>query len=129
MPGDSVQEYLDIITTSNRTMFPRRSAWTTMVASGQLTELDNPDLVTRLGNLYENLNERLEYNGRYYDSDLSEFAPGYVASIWDTHNVRLLTNDPVALAGFRNRLRFGLTRFRNVGRSTESASTNSSLVL
>lgn len=106
MPGDSVQEYLDIITTSNRTMFPRRSAWTTMVAAGQLIELDNPDLVTRLGNLYENINERLEYNGSYYDSDLSAFSMGYIASIWDTQNVRLLTKDPVALAGFRNRLRF-----------------------
>ena len=106
MPGDSVQEYLDGISTGNRTMFPRSSAWTTMVASGQLTELDNPALVTRLGNLYENINDRLEYNGRYYDSDLSAFVLGYVTSIWDTQSKQLLTKDPEALASFRNRLRF-----------------------
>lgn len=105
MPGDSVQESLDHIVTSNRTMFPRSSAWTTMVASGQLTELDNPALVTRLGNLYENINDRLEYNGRYYDSDLSNFTFGDVASIWDTQTRRFLTRDTMTLAGFRNRLR------------------------
>ena len=106
MSADSVQASLDQIVTSNRTMFPRSSAWTTMVAAGQLTELGNPGLVTRLGNLYENINDRLVYNGEYYDSDLSAFAFGSLSSMWDTQTKRLLTGDPRELAAFRNRLRF-----------------------
>ncbi len=105
MPGDSVQVSLDHVVNSNRTMFPRSSAWTTMVASGQLTELGDPALVTRLGNLYENINPRLIYNGEYFDSDLSVLAFGSIVSIWDFHAGRLLTRDVGALAEFRNRLR------------------------
>ena len=105
MPNDSVQEFLDKVSISNRTMFPRRSAWTTMVADGQLTELDHPALVTRLGNLYENLNSRLEYNGSYYDTDLSIFTASSMSSIWDSQHSELLTNDPLALAVFWNKLR------------------------
>ena len=105
MPNDSVQEFLDKISTSNRTMFPRRSAWTTMVAAAQLTELDDPALVTRLGNLYENINSRIEYNGRYYDTDLSVFTASSATSIWDSRHGQLLTHDPVALAVFWNKLR------------------------
>jgi len=104
LPGDSVQEALDHILTNNRTMFPRSSAWTTMVASGQLAELDNPALVTRLGNLYENINDRLIYNGEYYDTDLSRFAFGSEVATWDSQTKRLLTREPRALAEFHNRL-------------------------
>ncbi|MDH3428159.1 MAG: DUF6090 family protein [Gemmatimonadota bacterium] len=106
MPADSVQVALDQVVTSNRTMFPRSSAWTTMVASGQLTELENPELVTRLGNLYENINDRLIYNGEYYDSDLSTLAFGSIVTMWDSRARRLLTRDPIELAVFSNRLRF-----------------------
>lgn len=106
MPGDSVQASFDGLSTDNRTMFPRSSSWTTMVASSQLTELDNPALVTRLGNLYENINDRLIYNGEYYDTDLSRFAFEAVVLIWDSATQRLLTRDPVEIAQFRNRLRY-----------------------
>src|SRR5210317_236312 len=47
MPFDSVTETLDLIFFSNRTLYPRRSAWTTMLAAGQLAELDSPGLVSR----------------------------------------------------------------------------------
>ena len=86
LSGDSVTAYLGFIGDDNPTMFPRRSAWTTMVASGQLTELDNPDLVTRLGNLYESINERLEYNGSNYDQALEEIYRRYVPEVWDPLN-------------------------------------------
>lgn len=49
MPTDSVAETLDLVFFSNRTLYPRRSAWTTMLAAGQLAELDSPGLVLRLG--------------------------------------------------------------------------------
>lgn len=106
MPGDSVQVALDHVALSNRTMFPRSASWATMVASGQLTELNNPALVTRLGNLYENINDRLIYNGEYYDSDLSTFIFRAVFSTWDSYTSRLLSEDPGALATLRNQLRF-----------------------
>ena len=106
MPGDSAQVAFDHIATSNRTMFPRSSAWTTMVASGQLTELDNPALVTRLGNLYENINDRLIYNGEYYDTDLSRFTFGALISIWNAETRTPYTRDALELTVFRNRLRY-----------------------
>lgn len=36
VPLDAVKEAIDAIFLSNRTLYPRRSAWTTMVAAGQL---------------------------------------------------------------------------------------------
>lgn len=36
MPLDSVAETLDLVFFSNRTLYPRRSAWTTMLAAGPL---------------------------------------------------------------------------------------------
>ena len=37
MPADSVQETLDLVAWSNRTMFPRGAAWTTVVAGSSLS--------------------------------------------------------------------------------------------
>lgn len=106
LSGDSVTAYLGFIGDDNPTMFPRRSAWTTMVASGQLTELDNPDLVTRLGNLYENINERLEYNGSNYDQALEEIYRRYVPEVWDLLNARLITSYPAAIATLGGRFEY-----------------------
>ena len=44
-PMDLVAAAMDSIISSNRTLYPRRSAWTTMVAHGQLRELVAPPLV------------------------------------------------------------------------------------
>jgi hypothetical protein len=43
IPLDSMKEAIDAIFLVNRTLYPRRSARTTMVAAGQLRELDAPD--------------------------------------------------------------------------------------
>jgi hypothetical protein len=59
VPLDSMAETLDLVFFSNRTLYPRRSAWTTMLAAGQLAELDEPGLVLRLGDFYESLNAGL----------------------------------------------------------------------
>jgi len=88
IPGDSMTASLDYISNNNRTMFPRHAAWTTMVAAGQLTDLDDPELVTRLGNLYENVMPRLEYNGGYYDSQVNETFVFHVAEAWDSSRRR-----------------------------------------
>jgi Family of unknown function (DUF6090) len=88
MPGDSVSASLLYISLNNRTMFPRHAAWTTMVAAGQLANLDDPALVTRLGNLYENVMPRIEYNGRYYDESL-DATLRMVSETWDSSHHRL----------------------------------------
>lgn len=103
LSGDSVTAALDAIGDNNRTMFPRRSAWMTMVASGQLAQLGDPEFVTQLANLYENINTRIEYNGSRYDQALEEIYRNYVPEVWDAWNTRLLTTDPAALATLRGR--------------------------
>lgn len=88
VPGDSMTASLDYISNNNRTMFPRHAAWTTMVAAGQLADLDDPGLVTRLGNLYENVMPRLEYNGGYYDAQVNDTYIVHVSEAWDSSRMR-----------------------------------------
>jgi hypothetical protein len=106
MPTDSVQETLDLVAWSNRTMFPRGAAWTTMVAAGQLRYLDDVELVTRLGDLYENVNPRIEYNGAAYDENLMAVMREFVPTVWDFGATRLVTGDPEAVAMVQGQLRF-----------------------
>jgi len=105
LPVGDFGKAIETLAYSNRTMFPRRAAWTTMVASGELTLLENPDLVTRLGNLYENLNARLLANGLAYDDQLFTEMRERVPAIWDINERRLLTGDNREIAEFRGRLR------------------------
>lgn len=106
MPADSVQQTLDTVAWSNRTMFPRGAAWTTMVAAGQLRYLDDVALVKRLGDLYENVNPRLEYNGAAYDENLNATMRESVPTVWDFEGRRLLTGDPDAVARVQGQLRY-----------------------
>ena len=103
MPLDLVAETTDSIFYSNRTLYPRSSAWTTMVAAGQLGELDAPELVARLGDFYESLNPRVIDNGDDYDESLNDNS---ATEIWDGVNGQLLTTDVRQLAVFRNQLRY-----------------------
>lgn len=105
-PAESLTAALDSLGYSNRTMFPRKSAWTTMVASGQLRYLRDPGLVVRLANLYENVNPRLEYNGRFYDEANEDVMGGTAPLTWDAERGTFLVDDPRGVAGFRNRLRY-----------------------
>ena len=91
---------------SNRTMYPRRSAWTTMVASGQLQLLNNAELVTKLGDLHENLYLRLITNGNAYDKDLFTTMRESVPRIWDYIEYRFLTLDASEIARLRGELQF-----------------------
>lgn len=88
VPGDSMTASLRSLEIENRTLFPRKGSWNTMVAAGQLPDLEAPELVTLLGNLYENVIPRLEYNGEYYDTDLSTAFTLVVAGTWDSFNDR-----------------------------------------
>jgi hypothetical protein len=106
MPLDSVAETLDLIFFSNRTLYPRRSAWTTMLAAGQLAELDSPGLVLRLGDFYESLNARVVDNGNDYDENLNDIARNSAPDYWDGVGGRLMTTDVNELTRFRNQLRY-----------------------
>ena len=106
VPLDSMAETLHLVFFSNRTLYPRRSAWTTMLASGQLAELDEPGLVLRLGDFYESLNARVVDNGNDYDDNLNDIARNSAPEYWDGANGRLLTTDVEELVKFRNQLRY-----------------------
>jgi hypothetical protein len=106
MPLDSVAEAMDTVFLTNRTLYPRRSGWTTMVAAGQLSDLNAPDLVARLGNFYESVNPRLIDGGLQYDESLSDIGRNSGTRIWDGFDSRLLTTDVRQLTVFRNQLRF-----------------------
>ena len=106
MPLDSMAETLDLVFFSNRTLYPRRSAWTTMLAAGQLAHLDSPGLVLRLGDFYESLNARVVDNGNDYDESVNDIARNSAPEYWDGANHRLLTTDSHELSRFRNQLRY-----------------------
>jgi hypothetical protein len=106
MPLDSVAEAMDTVFLDNRTLYPRRSAWTTMVAAGQLSELNAPDLVARLSNFYESVNPRLTDGGLQYDENLTDIGRNSSTKIWDGFDNQLLTTDIHQIRAFRNQLRF-----------------------
>jgi hypothetical protein len=106
MPLDSVAEAMDSIFMDNRTFFPRRSAWTTMVAAGQLSILDEPGLVTQLGNFYESVNIRLVEGGAQFEYNLGDIGRNSATAVWDGFNRRLMTTDADRLVAFRNQLRY-----------------------
>jgi hypothetical protein len=70
IPLDSMAEAIDAIFLENRTLYPRRSAWTTIVATGQLSELDEPSLGGRLGNFYARATARVIDND--FGEDLND---------------------------------------------------------
>ena len=106
IPLDSMKEAIDAIFLENRTLYPRRSAWTTMVAAGQLSELDAPDLVGRLGDFYESATTRIIDNGNDFDEGLNDLGRNSVPKVWDTGNSRLLTTDERELATIRSQFSY-----------------------
>jgi hypothetical protein len=106
LPEQEFGEAIKLLSYSNRTMYPRRSAWTTMVASGQLQILNNTELVTKLGDLHEYLYFRLTANGNAYDQDLFTTMRESVPRVWDYNEYRLLNLDASEIATLRGELKF-----------------------
>jgi len=106
IPLDSVAETLDLVFFSNRTLYPRRSAWTTMLSGGQLAELESPGLVLRLGDFYESFYARVVDNGDDYDESLNDLARNSVPEYWDGASRRLITTDEYRISVVRNQLRY-----------------------
>ncbi len=105
-PPDSVGEAIHRIATENPTLFPRRASWSTMISSGQLADLDAPELVLQLGQLYETIYDRIDYNSRFYDEELSAELRVADAVRWNDLGQRPLTSGRVEL----ERLAQGLER-------------------
>jgi hypothetical protein len=103
---DSFATDLRALTVQNRTLFPRRATWTTMLSSAQLADLGDPGLVDQLANLYENVNQRVEYNGVIYDESLTDVARNSFAHAWDPVERRLLLPPGTEVAEFRSQLAF-----------------------
>ena len=105
LPQESVQEAFDEFTTP-LTIWPRRAAWTTMVAAGQLALIDDKSLVARLGDFYEYRLRRLIYNGEGYDSSVEEIGVQFIPEIWNFRRHELLTSDYERIAAFHGKVRW-----------------------
>jgi len=92
-PADSVGGALYRISSENSTLFPRRSSWTTMVAGGQLADLDAPELVLQLGQIYETIYPRIDYNSGFYDESLGNAIQGSTAIRWQSLQSKPLSED------------------------------------
>ena len=104
LPTELVHQALRDLDMAGLTMWPRRAAWTTMVAAGQLKLLDDPNLVAHLGAHYEPRQQRLMYNAELYDKNKEYLDFQAATEIWDWQRKQLLTNDPALLAKFRNQI-------------------------
>jgi hypothetical protein len=90
LPTDSVGATIFEVSSENSTLFPRRATWTTMVAGGQLAQLEDPELVQLLGQLYETQYPRIDYNSRFYDEGLGRLFQDEPVISWTT-----LYTDPI----------------------------------
>jgi hypothetical protein len=86
------------------TIWPRRAAWTTMVASGQLGLINDRGLVARLGDFYEHRQIRLVYNGESYDAAYEDVSVHYIPEVWDFQRHELITADHEKIAALHGRV-------------------------
>jgi uncharacterized protein DUF6090 len=106
MPYDSIGQALAIIKFTNRTHYPQDAAWRTMVASGELSYLKAPVLVTKLGELFETRNERVDYNGEEYDRLLNNMIHQNMNEIWDPFTKRFFEESEKSIMKFKTQMDF-----------------------
>jgi hypothetical protein len=105
-PADSVGAALYRVTAENSTLFARRSSWTTMVAGNQLADLDAPELVLRLGELYETIYPRIDYNSLAYDQTISAHISTSRAIMWQSINSNPFVEDPEEITALKSSLEY-----------------------
>jgi hypothetical protein len=105
-PADSAGAALYRVTAENSTLFARRSSWTTMVAGSQLADLDAPELVLRLGELYETIYPRIDYNSLAYDQTLSQHISTSRAIMWQTISSKPFVNDASEITALTSSLEY-----------------------
>jgi hypothetical protein len=103
MPPDSVGMALTAVW-ENPTLFPRQASWRMMIASGQLSDLQQPELMLQLGHLYETAYSRLDYHSRFYDQGLSDLFQREVSPKWDPVARTLRTDDLAEIRRLRSDL-------------------------
>jgi hypothetical protein len=103
MPSDSVGEALTAVW-ENPTLFPRQASWRMMIASGQLSDLQQPELMLQLGHLYETAYSRLDYHSRFYDQGLSDLFQAGISPRWEPIAKTLRTGDVEEIRRLRNDL-------------------------
>ena len=103
-PADSVATALTQVTTENPTLFARRASWNTMISAGQLADLEAPALVLQLGQLYETIYDRIDYNSSFYDEELGATLRSTTAIRWNTLETRPLTSDLEEIERLASRL-------------------------
>jgi hypothetical protein len=95
-----IDSLLEKVVTSY-TVYPRRGAYTSMIASGQVALLPRY-LASSIVNIYENVYTRLSANGEHYDFSLErDFFPSYADS-WDPTRQALITAETGERVRFRN---------------------------
>lgn len=105
-PADSVAGAIYRVSTENSTLFPRRASWTTMVAGNQLADLGAPELVLRLGQLYETIYNRTDYNSALFDRTLSAATLSWAAVRWQSLDSAPLSHDEADLEHLASSLAF-----------------------
>jgi len=83
MPADSFGVLLNEVGFSNPTAYPRKGAWAMLSSSGLLGAVEDPELIVRIADHYENLVVRVEYNGKDYDELLNATMIGTAPVAWD----------------------------------------------
>ena len=106
IPGDSVQSALDRVAFLNRTMYPRRGAWSAMTSTGQLVWVDDQILASRLAKMYESTHSKLEYMGQDYDFNVNEFSRLSIPQAWDSQREQPRVNGPADVIELRGQLRY-----------------------
>ena len=104
LPVVSVHEAFETLADTGLTMWARQAAWRTMVESGQLTLLDDSELVAHLGDHFEHLQRRLKYIEERYDVEKFYVENRVLPKIWDRDRRQLLTEDPTQIDVFRNHI-------------------------
>lgn len=105
-PSDSVGGALYRVSAENSTLFPRRASWTTMVAGNQLADLGAPELVLRLGQLYETIYNRIDYNSAHYDESLDAASQSWSAVRWQSLDSAPLSRDEADLEHLASSMAF-----------------------
>jgi hypothetical protein len=105
-PADSVAGALYRVSTENSTLFPRRASWTTMIAGNQLGDLGAPELVLRLGQLYETIYDRTDYDSALFDQALTAATLSWAAVRWHSLDSAPLSHDEADLEHLASSLAF-----------------------
>ena len=77
-----------------------------MVAGNQLADLDAPELVLRLGEVYETIYPRIDYNSLAYDQTIQDHISTSRAIMWQSINTEPFADDVAEVAALTSSLEY-----------------------